>query len=114
LQEWLSFVGSEIHKGFLFPSFWYRDEAAKAYPRERIGKTLSVAEEHLRDRPHLVGETFTVADAYLTWALLAAERCGVDIAAWPPLRDYLARMQQRPKVKEAIEVERELRRTLSR
>jgi glutathione S-transferase len=114
LQEWLSFVGSEIHKGFLFPSFWYRDEAAKAYPRERIGKTLSVAAKHLRDRPHLVGETFTVADAYLTWALLAIDRCGVDLSEWPPLFGYLERMQQRPKVREAIELERELRKTLSR
>ena len=35
LQEWLSFVGSEIHKGFLFPTFWYKDDAPKA-ARERI------------------------------------------------------------------------------
>jgi glutathione S-transferase len=36
LQEWLSFVGCEIHKAFLFPTFWYRDDAAKANARERI------------------------------------------------------------------------------
>ena len=30
LQEWLSFVGSEIHKGFLFPTFWCDDDAVKA------------------------------------------------------------------------------------
>ena len=33
LQEWLSFVGTEIHKAFLFPTFWYKDEAAKASAR---------------------------------------------------------------------------------
>src|SRR3954471_13414416 len=37
LQEWLSFVGNEIHKAFLFPTFWYNDDAAKACARERIG-----------------------------------------------------------------------------
>jgi glutathione S-transferase len=29
LQEWLSFVGTEIHKAFLFPTFWYKDDASK-------------------------------------------------------------------------------------
>lgn len=33
LQEWLSFTGAEIHKGFLFPTFWYKDEASLAKPR---------------------------------------------------------------------------------
>src|SRR3954463_12023413 len=36
LQEWLSFIGSEIHKAFLFPTFWYKDDASKASARERI------------------------------------------------------------------------------
>ena len=60
LQEWLSFVGTEIHKAFLFPTFWYKDEAAKASARERIGQNVSVAAEHLADRPYLVGERFTI------------------------------------------------------
>lgn len=51
LQEWLSFVGTEIHKAFLFPTFWYKDEASKASARERIGNNLSVAAAHLKGRP---------------------------------------------------------------
>jgi Glutathione S-transferase, N-terminal domain len=39
VQEWLSFVGCEIHKAFLFPTFWYKDDAAKAAARERIGQS---------------------------------------------------------------------------
>jgi len=35
LQEWLSFVGTEIHKAFLFPTFWYDNDAAKAAARQR-------------------------------------------------------------------------------
>ena len=72
LQEWLSFVGTEIHKAFLFPTFWYKDDAAKACARERIGGTVAIAADHLADSEFLVGERFTVADAHLTWALLAA------------------------------------------
>jgi glutathione S-transferase len=112
LQEWLSFVATEIHKAFLFPTFWYKDDAAKAAARERIGKSVSVAAAHLADRNHLVGERFTVADAYLTWSLLLLGRGGVDVGEWPSLVAYLARMQARPAVKEAIAHEMELRKTV--
>ena len=83
LQEWLSFVGTEIHKAFLFPTFWYKDDAAKAAARERIGQSVSVAAAHLADRQHLVGDSFTVADAYLAWSLLllaARRRRGRQLA----------------------------------
>jgi glutathione S-transferase len=114
LQEWLSFVGTEIHKAFLFPTFWYANEAAKASARERIGKNLSIAAAHLEDRRYAVGERFTVADAYLTWALLLLKFGGVDVAEWPSLVTYLDRMQQRAAVKDAIELERQMRVTSGR
>jgi glutathione S-transferase len=112
LQEWLSFVGTEIHKAFLFPTFWYKDDAAKAAARERIGQSVSIAANHLASRSHLVGDRFTVADGYLAWSLLLLRRGGVDVANWPSLVDYLARMQARPQVKAAIEHEMELRKAV--
>jgi len=105
LQEWLSFVGSEIHKAFLFPTFWYKDDAAKAAARERIGKSVTIAADHLAQRPYLVGDRFTVADGYLAWSLLLLGRGGVDVANWPSLTDYLARIQARPQVKAAVDQE---------
>ncbi|HLZ06556.1 MAG TPA: glutathione binding-like protein [Bradyrhizobium sp.] len=113
LQEWLSFVGTEIHKAFLFPTFWYKDDAAKAAARERIGHSASIAAAHLASRDYLVGDRFTVADGYLTWSLLLLKRGGVDIAAWPSLVDYVARMQARPHVKAAIDHEMALRKKLA-
>jgi glutathione S-transferase len=105
MQEWLSFTGSEIHKAFLFPTFWYKDDASKAAARERIGKSLSVAADHLIGRSYLVGDRFTVADAHLAWALSLLRRAGVDADNWPALADYLVRMRARPQVKAAIETE---------
>jgi glutathione S-transferase len=113
LQEWLSFIGTEIHKGFLFPTFWYKDEASLAKPRARIGQTLSVPAAHLTDREFLVGQRFTVADAHLTWALLLLHAAGVDVAQWPSLSAYLERMQARPTVREAIATEMALRKTVT-
>jgi len=109
LQEWLSFVGAEIHKAFLFPTFWYKDDGSLAKPRARITQTLSVPSAHLAEREFLVGNGFTVADAHLTWALLLLRPAGVDIAQWPSLSAYLERMQARPAVREAIATEMALR-----
>jgi len=111
LQEWLSFVGAEVHKGFLFPTFWY-DDAAKAAARARIGKTLGVADAHLREREFLVGGRFTVADAYLAWALYLVQRVGVPLAEWPALAAYQERMEQRPAVAASLEAERQVRASL--
>ena len=113
LQEWLSFVGTEIHKAFLFPTFWYKDDASLAKPRARIGQTLSVPAAHLTDREFLVGQRFTVADAHLTWALLLLRAADVDVAQWPSLVAYLERMQARPAVREAIATEMVLRKTIT-
>lgn len=113
LQEWLSFVGTEIHKAFLFAAFWYKDDGSLAKPRARIMQTLSVPSAHLAQREFLVGNGFTVADAHLTWALLLLRPAGVDIAQWPSLSAYLARMQARPAVREAIATEMALRKTVA-
>jgi glutathione S-transferase len=113
LQEWLSFVGSEIHKGFLFPTFWY-DDAAKACARQRIGQTLAIAARHLEDRPFVVGESFTVADAYLAWSLLLLRFGGVDVGEWQVLAAYLERIRQRPSVARAVALEQKLRKELAR
>ncbi|MET4256890.1 glutathione S-transferase [Bradyrhizobium sp. S3.12.5] len=113
LQEWLSFTGAEIHKAFLFPTFWYKDEGSLAKPRARIAQTLSVPAAHLADREFLVGDSFTVADAHLTWALLLLRAAGVDIAQWPSLSTYLERMRARPMVREAIATETALRKAMA-
>ena len=108
LQEWLSFVATEIHKAFLFPTFWYKDDAAKASARERIGQSVSAAAAHLSNRDYVVGDRFTVADAHLAWSLLLLGRTGVDLAQWPALVAYRDRIQARPQVKAAIGIEMQL------
>jgi glutathione S-transferase len=113
LQEWLSFTGTEIHKGFVYPTFWYKEEAAKTGARERIGRNLSVAADHLLERQYLVGERFTVADAYFGWTLLVLGHCGVELAQWPQLIAYRDRFQVRPQVKAAVSIEMKLRKSMA-
>jgi glutathione S-transferase len=113
VQEWLSFIGTEIHKGFLFPTFWYKDDGSLAKPRARITQTLSAPSAHLADREFLVGSRFTIADAHLTWALLLLRPAGVDITPFPSLVGYLKRMQARPAVQGAIATEMALRKAVT-
>ena len=113
LQEWLSFVGAEIHKAFLFPTFWYKDDGSLAKPRARITQTLSVPAAHLAEREFLIGDSFTVADAHLVWALLLLGHARVDLAQWPSLIAYRDRIQARPQVRAAIGIEMALRKTVA-
>jgi len=51
---------------------------------------------------YLMGDTFTVADAYLYTILRWAPFVGVDLAKWPVVAAYKARVEARPRVREAL------------
>jgi glutathione S-transferase len=103
LQEWLSFINSEVHKGFspLFSS--EATEETKTYARNYIAKRLAYLEGALGDNKYLMGDQFTVADAYLFTVLGWGAHVGVDIG--PKLKGYVDRVRERPKVIEAMTAE---------
>jgi glutathione S-transferase len=103
LQEWLSFINSEVHKAFspLFSS--EATEDTKTYARNYIAKRLAYLEGALGDNKYLMGDQFTVADAYLFTVLGWGAHVGVDIG--PKLKSYLDRVRERPKVIEAMTAE---------
>jgi glutathione S-transferase len=101
LIEWLSFISSELHKAFgplLRPG---GPEDTKAAIREKLGLRLNYAAQHLASRQYLVGDHFTVADAYLYTILTWTRIAGIDLSAWPVLAAYRERIQQRPAVQAA-------------
>ncbi len=101
LIEWLSFISSELHKGFgplLRPG---GPEDTKAAIRDKLGLRLGHVAKHLASRQYLVGDHFTVADAYLYTILTWTRIAGIDLAAWPVLAAYRERVQQRPAVQAA-------------
>lgn len=105
LLEWLNFIVSELHKGFgplLRPG---ADEAGKASARERLGKRFAYTANHLASRQYLVGDHFTVADAYLYTVLTWTKLSGIDLSTWPVLVAYRDRIQQRPAVQAARSAE---------
>jgi glutathione S-transferase len=104
LQEWLNFIATEIHKGF--GPLWKPDSTddEKARVRARLGARLDWLARQLEGRDYLTGR-FSIADAYLFTILNWGQWTGVDLAAWPTLRHYVARIASRPRVAEALRAE---------
>jgi glutathione S-transferase len=108
LQEWLSFIGTELHQRVFGPLVSTKmPEAAKAFALELSASRLALLERHLADRELLLAR-FSVADAYLVTVLGWAVATPIDLKKWPAIDGYLARLRQRPSVARAVREEYEL------
>jgi glutathione S-transferase len=102
LQQWLSFVGTELHKSLFIPLLDPQaPEGAKTYALEKGKSRLDVLQEYLRGREFLL-ERFSVADAYLVTVLSWAVVTPVDLRKWPVIAEYVARLHKRPSVARAL------------
>ncbi|MDG1471473.1 MAG: glutathione transferase GstA [Ascidiaceihabitans sp.] len=107
LQEALNFVSSELHKSF-GPFFSGTELVGDARQRAetRVGRRAAYIEQSLADgRAFLLGDTFTVADAYAFVVLNWAGFVGVSLAAYPKTQSYVARIAARPAVIKAMVAE---------
>jgi len=106
LQQWLNFISTEIHKGGFAPLFNpATPEAAKKMAIATLTSRLETVAERLSNRAFLLGEQFTVADAYLFVTLSWGAYVDVDIGRWPVLADYAAKISARPAVQKALKEE---------
>ena len=104
LQEWLNFISAELHKAY-GPFFTGKElEAAeKAKAEIQIVRRIGHVEDRLSDgRDFLMGDGFTVADAYLFVVLKWSNFIGFDLARWPHVEVYVARLAERRSVKAAM------------
>ncbi|NLR96500.1 glutathione transferase GstA [Rhizobium sp. P38BS-XIX] len=110
LQEMLSFLSTEIHKGFI-PLLYARlagNYVETAKPK--LEKRYQWINAHLADRTFLMGDRFTVADAYLfaltgwgqaAW-LKSYYRAGIHFDELDHLAAWYGRVKQRDAVKKSI------------
>jgi glutathione S-transferase len=105
LQEWLSFISSEIHKQF--SPLFHPDTPALMQERNRskIADRFGYVANPLAERDFVMGEAFTVADCYLFALLRWTERFEIDRTEWPALERYFQRVLQRPTVQAALGAE---------
>lgn len=104
LQEWLSFVSTELHK--TIGSFFNPKQTPewRAVMTELMDKRLGWLEGELKGREFLL-DTFTVADAYLFTVLSWTSRLKLSLESWPTVQAYYLRLRERPSVQQALKAE---------
>jgi glutathione S-transferase len=107
LQEWLNFIGTEIHKGFSPMFNPATPEETKTQARTKLAARYEWIEKQIAGKDYLMGEHFTVADAYLFTVTNWAKPTGVDLEPYPQVKAWHARVGERPAVKEALAAEAE-------
>jgi glutathione S-transferase len=105
LMEWLNFISSELHKTL---GALYNPNVTPEWKANQIalfGRRCDYLTTRLAGRPYLMGEQFTVADAYLYTILNWSNFLDVDMSRWPTLQEFMARVAARPAVAETLEAE---------
>jgi glutathione S-transferase len=102
LVEWLNFIASEIHKGF--GPLWNPaiPEEQRLATLQRLATRFTYVAEALERDPYLLGDRFSIADAYLFTVLSWYKPLKVDLGRWPALLRYLDRIAERPAVRRAM------------
>ena len=105
LQEWLNFISTEVHKGFgpLFNPATPEDY--KPLARASVLKRLAWVNEQLANKTYLMGDQFTVADAYFFTVTGWAQFVGLDISELEHIQAYRERILARPAVQAAMKAE---------
>ena len=105
LQEYLNFITAEIHKAFSPLFDGKAPDEIKQAARDKISKRVAWLSKELGEKPYLLGDTFTVADAYLFTVLRWTGFGKIDLGQWPNIKSYFERIQARPAVVKALAVE---------
>jgi glutathione S-transferase len=102
LQQWLCFIGTELHKGMFIPLFDQKaPEGTRQHTLSKYASRLKHLNNHLTGRQYLL-DRFTVADAYLYTILNWTAPTQVDLAPYPAIKSYHASLQTRPSIAKAF------------
>lgn len=103
VTKWLTFVSSEMHKVFS-PWLWHKETAdsTRQACKDKLRARFAELDAHLAGRDWLVGERFTVADAYCYAITGWAPMLGMSLKAYPHLSAYMERVAARPAVRDAL------------
>ncbi|PZF75252.1 glutathione transferase GstA [Aestuariivirga litoralis] len=104
-METLNFVASELHKGIggLFNPAMPED--GKKAIIARVERSLGWLDKQLATKPYLLGDTYSVADAYAFVVLGWAKHVNVDLSPYAHIVAYIDRVGARPAVQAALKKE---------
>lgn len=105
--ELLSFLSSELHKGFspYFSGVAFSEEEKAAHATKLNAKIAQFDAILPKESPFLLGETFSVADAYAFVILNWSNFIGVSLEAWPRTKAYVEKIAARPAAQQTLREE---------
>jgi glutathione S-transferase len=106
LQEHLNYTSSELHKAFgpFFSSSASDEEKQSA--KENVGRKMDHFESVFDDgRSYLLGDKFSVADAYFFVVSSWAIPTGIGLDKWPRIAAFSTRVAGRETVQNAMRAE---------
>lgn len=105
VMEWQNYITSELHKSYapLFSADF--DATAKAQHKALLRKKFEWVDSRLSDSDYLTGSEFTIADAYLFTVASWARHVALDLSDLAHLQRFIARVAERPAVREAMKAE---------
>ncbi len=77
----------------------------RAKAAEGLALQLAPLEHRLGAQPWMLGEAWTILDAYLAWIWFRITGAGFDQSRFPALQEHFARASQRPSAMAALERE---------
>jgi glutathione S-transferase len=110
--EWMNFISMEIHKNFspLFSTDkkftnTQTQEDVKNYFKTILTEKFNFVSEKMNTNLFLMGNNFTIADAYMFTCMTWAKYVGMDMGQWSNLNTYMSRVMERPSVLKAMREE---------
>lgn len=105
MQSWLNFVATELHRGFA--PLWNAKlpEESKVIVRDRLTTRFKHLDAHFASNAYLMGQAYTLPDAYAFNVLSWTKPLNVDLSAYPNLTAYMGRVAARPAVQAAMKAE---------
>ncbi|WP_297199415.1 glutathione transferase GstA [uncultured Pluralibacter sp.] len=103
--EWLNYIATELHKGFLPLFHPQTPEEYKSLARAMLAKKFAWVEESLAGGEWISGSRFTIADAYLFTVTRWARALKLDIGETRYINAYMERVAARPAVAAALKDE---------
>ena len=113
MLSWIAFCATELHKQ-IFRIVFYPEatDAVKDRIRDLAPQRFELLDVYLAGRPFLLGDSFSAADAYLTWFFVLAECAQVNPTGYDNLYGYRDHMLDRTLIRDLIESDREMDRVI--
>jgi len=104
--EWVNYITTEVHKSFagLFNPI-VSDDIKGTLFIPMIKSKLNYINHELQDRKYLIGDHFTLPDAYLFVMLRWADSCKISLNEYPNLLSYQTELKVRSSIQKSLKEE---------